>query len=100
MAKLLFVALITVLLVCLLGLVEALVSERGARYQAVSESIGELWGKLQTITGPMLAVPYGVGGTKSGDAWIRHLGVVYFLPEKLAIDAHIEPEVRHRGIQT
>ena len=82
----------------LLGMVEALIYERGSRYHAVSRSIGELWGKPQTITGLVLAVPYGSRSAEPGDGWTRHAGVAYFLPQKLDIDARLEPETRHRGI--
>ncbi|MBI3886294.1 MAG: cell envelope integrity protein CreD [Opitutae bacterium] len=81
---------------------------RGYQNQATKEIAG-LWGRAQQVTGPVLAVPYAyktmlvrqkivgekvVAVEEPGLQW----SMAYFLPDKLAVQGTVEPEVRHRGI--
>ena len=92
-----------------LALTNGVLHERqGYQIQAAREIAG-LWGKAQQVTGPVLAVPYAYRTTvirqkivgekvvpveEPGLQW----SMAYFLPEKLAVQGTVEPEVRHRGI--
>jgi inner membrane protein len=77
--------------------IQSLVSERQERQrQAVSEVSGK-WAGSQTITGPVIGIPYMTmvteeNNTREVKRW------AYFLPSQLDINAHIVPEKRYRGI--
>jgi inner membrane protein len=81
---------------------------QGYQKQAAQEIAGR-WGHAQLVSGPVLAIPYAyrtmlvrqkivgekvVAVEEPGLQWTT----AYFLPEKLAVEGNIEPEVRHRGI--
>lgn len=71
-------------------MIEQLIREREHRqHEAISEVSGK-WGQAQTISGPILSIPYyEPGGTKK---------FAHFLPDRLNINGDISPESRHRGI--
>jgi inner membrane protein len=72
----------------------SLVKERETRYHQVVNEIGELWGKEQLISGPVLVIPYDEPDARN--AYIRrHL---YILPDVLEIDGTLIPHLRHRGL--
>ncbi|MHA4807832.1 cell envelope integrity protein CreD [Flavitalea flava] len=77
--------------------IQSLVSERRDRQREAVNDISSKWGAAQTITGPVIGIPYTepvteLGNTKEVKKW------AYILPEKLGIHAHIVPERRYRGI--
>jgi inner membrane protein len=77
--------------------IQNLVSERQDRQKEAVAEISSKWAGSQTVTGPVIGIPYhemvtGQGNTKEEKKW------AYFLPSKLNIHAHIIPEKRYRGI--
>jgi inner membrane protein len=92
-----------------LGLTHGVLRERQGFQAQATQEIAGIWGKAQQVTGPVLAVPYAcktmvirqkIVGDKvvpveePGLTW----STAYFLPDKLAVQGKVEPEVRHRGI--
>jgi inner membrane protein len=79
-------------------LISGLITERQDRERAAVTEIGSRWAGTQTVTGPVIGIPYvetvsdNSGGSKSEKLW------AYFLPGKLDISARIVPEKRYRGI--
>ncbi|HUG12850.1 MAG TPA: cell envelope integrity protein CreD [Opitutaceae bacterium] len=78
------------------------------REEAVSQ-IATVWGGRQTVTGPILAVPYTYrghvtrtkivnGNAVQVDEAANITGTAFFLPEELDVRGSITPEVRYRGI--
>ena len=90
-------------------LTQGVLSERqGYQRQAVAEIAG-LWGREQTVTGPVLAVPYAyktqvirprvvAGKAVQVEETEFATATAYFLPETLTVGGSVETEVRHRGI--
>ena len=77
--------------------IQNLVSERQDRERQAVAEIGSHWGGSQTVTGPVIGIPYydtvsDNTGRQSVKRW------AYFLPDKLDIHASIVPEKRYRGI--
>jgi len=80
------------------------------RYQLeATDEIARIWGRRQLVTGPVLAVPYAYRATVIRSRVVNGRAVqveetelasamAYFLPEKLAVNGTVEPELRHRGI--
>lgn len=75
-----------------------LVQERAERQQAVIEEVSRKWAEPQTITGPLLVVPYNEYSTNSKGEKVTSKNKAYFLPEQLNINGDILPENRHRSI--
>jgi len=78
------------------------------RLEAVDQ-IAAAWGGRQTVTGPVLAVPYTYraqvtrtkmvnGNAVQVDENSVVQGTAYFLPEDLNVRGSVEPETRYRGI--
>ena len=79
-------------------MIESLIREReGRRGQAIHE-ISQKWGNQQTLTGPILAVPYLVHAVDDDENVITTRQRAFFLPDVLHVDGTLEPETRYRGI--
>lgn len=95
---------LVVVLLLPLSRVLHLVRERSSRQVAVSEEIAQLWGKRQTILGPILAVrwetrqaPMAVPGTIQ-TAPASRLETLHLLPETIEWRGEVVPHVRYRGL--
>jgi inner membrane protein len=92
---------ITVLAIVLdgaIGLVGDLVLEREQRSMMVQQEISDLWGNPQTLSAPVLAIPFGEAGARPGIEHARRTGVAYVLADEVNFKVTVEPEVRRRGI--
>lgn len=86
------------------GFVLSLVREREERLISVQEEISEVWGTAQTLTGPVVVVPFRrslppeemEGGAVGKPRWSHGEAVV--LPTRMEVTGSLEPQVRHRGI--
>ncbi len=99
MAALLFLILI---LLIPIGIIDDLVGERQMRQHAVRTEISEIWGRAQSVFGPVLILPYRQPvETEDAEGNIRVSHVenrAFILPERLTVEAAITPEIRYRGI--
>ena len=94
-----FLALLLQIPVSMIG---RLVAERQQRRDEAIGEVSSKWGERQSITGPVLVVPYahrwtelGSGGQQVTRTETRN---AIFLPEQLRVRGTIDSEVRHRGI--
>jgi inner membrane protein len=96
--RLVIIVVLTMMFLIPAGMVQSRVWERqGRRNQAVAEVSGK-WGHAQTISGPVLTVPY-LKYYKDKDEKVhssRH--EAHFLPDELSIDGVVDSEMRYRGI--
>lgn len=77
-----------------------LVSERSERQREVAAEVSSKWAGTQTITGPLLVIPYTeTVQNKDGKTEVFEK-YVYFLPDQLSINGKLQPEIRHRSIFT
>jgi len=103
------ICLLLLLLHIPLALTDHMLRERRGYQAQATEEVAALWGRQQLVSGPILAVPYAaktwvtrsqvVAGkaVQVGD-WELTTATAYFLPEALAVDGQVDPEVRRRGI--
>lgn len=77
-------------------MIQGLISERQYTRDAVVHEISDKWGLAQTITGPVLAIPY-YEFTTNGDELIKMVKTFFVLPEKLDINGEMTPEIRYRS---
>ncbi len=98
------VGILVLLLLIPLGMVERLIWERQERRTEVETEVGNTWGGAQTLTGPVIAVPYEetvqvLMGDGSGRYETRtEVRYAHFLPEQLNIQGTLVPQRKHRAI--
>lgn len=96
-----FIILVLIMLVPL-DMVDGVVLERAATKAAVEEQIGVQWGPPQTISGPVLVVPYEAARVRTtADGQQRTFAETHyavFTPDALAIKARSDVQKRHKSI--
>lgn len=102
-SKLLIKGLLIGLLVLLLQIpafyVKDLIEERESRQQEAITEVSSKWAAAQTITGPVVVLPYWETKTDVSTAKMtRTKAFAFFLPDDLSIQADVSPQERHRGI--
>jgi inner membrane protein len=108
--KLLFIAVLVLLLLAPLQMVESTLRERLQRHDTAVAAITQAWGKSQRLLGPVLVVPYsyktendewvnGPDGRRFRDKIVRtHNAEAFFLPEQLDVKGELDPSARRLGI--
>ena len=96
--RLAVMALLTLFLMVPMTMVDSLVGERTARRDEAAKEVGASWGGAQTVSGPVLSVPYTQAWTDDQGRPQRAGGQAYFLPADLRVDAVLETQSRKRGI--
>lgn len=96
-ARLAIIALLSLALLIPSFLIQELISERENRRNSVAEEISQKWGKKQTITGPVISVPYR-HFSRVGESVEHAIQYAHFLPENLEIEGSVIPEIRYRSI--
>jgi len=92
-----FIGLLILLLLIPAAFIQSLVSERQSRQKEAVAEISSKWAGSQTVTGPVIGIPYTEMVTVDNKtAEVKKWA--YFLPDKLDIRARIVPEKRYRGI--
>jgi inner membrane protein len=97
--KLATIFFLAIMLLIPTAMIRSLVMERKTRQAEATTEIVSKWGNEQRITGPILAVPYYTYDLEKDNKKTneqKHLA--FFLPEELAINGSMLPEVRYRGI--
>ena len=101
--KTLLIGFIALLLLIPTSMIGNLIYEReNTQKEAVAE-VSSKWGNAQTLTGPILSVPYTryvkqFSERDSTEKIIQFKEYIHFLPDILKIDGFIQPEKRYRGI--
>ena len=96
--KLLGIGILILILLIPMSMLRALVAERSVLQESAIEEISAKWGGEQTLTGPVLTVPYTVIRKMSSGDTIREMRYAHFLPDELSIDGELLPRSRYRGI--
>ena len=75
-----------------------LVKERQSRQKEAVTDISNKWAGKQTVTGPLLMIPYQVYSKDDKGNTVAIKRQAYFIPDKSEIQSKIFPEKRYRGI--
>lgn len=79
-----------------------LMEERENRAAHVIEEVADKWSHSQTLSGPILVIPYKVtekhAQGRNEVVFKERIEKYFFLPEKLDISGTINPKILHRGI--
>lgn len=93
--------LVLILLIPSTWIVE-LMEERESRAESVMQEVSEKWSNSQTVSGPILVIPYRtiekIDRGKNGVEQVEKTENYYFLPEKLEVTGNLDPKVLQRGI--
>lgn len=100
--RVLFLGILILLMLIPLGMVEGVVQERSQRKQQVSAEIGEQWGPVQSVSAPILVVPYEMIETRAkvdgSEATLRVRHFATFLPATTSMELRSKVEKRHKSI--
>jgi inner membrane protein len=80
------------------SIIGLLVRERAERRDEVISEVSATWGRAQNVEGPVLSVPVHRWSVDEDGRRIRRTAWLHQLPETLAIEGNLEPEVRYRAI--
>ncbi len=96
--KLVLIGAIILALLFPASMMTSLVRERKHRRDSVIGEVSGKWGSSQTITGPVLSVPFSV--TVEDDEGKVHFVEkhLHFLPDEVAIEGNLATQERYRGI--
>ncbi|WP_276366145.1 cell envelope integrity protein CreD [Chryseolinea sp. H1M3-3] len=102
MIKLFSIGILILILLIPSGSIQDLIEERQSRAGEVIQEVAEKWSGSQSISGPVLVVPYRkheiIDRGKDGKEIREHIEKAFFLPEDLTINGNVNPEILHRGI--
>lgn len=96
--RLIIIGVLSLVLLIPAVMIQGLISEREQRRDEAVFEVSSKWGRPQIIAGPILTVPYKKLITDEKDKSVAVIEYVHFLPEQLAIDAELFPELRYRSI--
>ncbi len=96
--KIFSIAFLVLILLIPASMVESLIHERQYRSEDAITEVSSIWGKAQTLSGPVISIPYKKKYINEKKEIYEKIEFAHFLPEKLNINCLVEPEKRHRGI--
>lgn len=102
MIKLISIGFLIIILLLPSSWIQDLIYERQVRAAQVMTEVSGKWSGNQTVSGPILIIPYirleTIDRGKDGIEIREHREKAYFLPEQLNIRGSVTPELLHRGI--
>jgi inner membrane protein len=96
--KLAVIAMLSLMLLIPTLFVRSLINERQDRRNQTILEVTSKWGSQQTVTGPILIVPYERYEETAKNEFISRTYYMHILPDNLEIAGIIDPEIRYRGI--
>src|SRR5260370_196978 len=100
--KLLSICFLVLILMIPSTWIDSLINERQARAESVIDEISDKWSGKQTISGPVLVLPFTqrekIDKGKDGIEIREWTEKSFFLPNELNVQGDIKPEILHRGI--
>ena len=98
MLRIASIAILVLLLLIPASMIEDLIRERSSYRDAAIREVSSKWGEEQTITGPVLTLPYTTYFKDNEGKVTATTEYAHFLPETLNVQAQLSPETRYRGI--
>lgn len=102
MVKLFSIGFLILILLIPSSWIQDMIVERQLRAEQVMTEVADKWSGTQTISGPVLVIPYRkqeiIDHGKEGKEIREYVEKAFFLPEDLDITGTIKPETLHRGI--
>lgn len=96
--KIILIGILIFILMIPFTMINSLINEREDRQASAIKEISQKWGLDQTISGPILTIPYNKFSHINDGEKIYHKKIAHFLPEELKIKGNVNPKIRYRGI--
>ena len=80
------------------SMIQSLIREREQRKGDVIQDISSKWGNAQTLTGPVITLPYKLYYRDKDNKISHSIRYMHFLPDNLNFNCKVDPEIRYRGI--
>jgi inner membrane protein len=96
--KLALICILTLLLLIPANMILGLIREREQRRTETINEVTSVWGNAQTLSGPILTVPFQSTEKTGQNEYTTVTKYAHFLPDNLKVEGIVEPEVRYRGI--
>jgi inner membrane protein len=97
--KLISIGILILLLLIPKSMINSLIVERERRMEETIHEVTDKWSRKQTVTGPILTIPYKKYiESEEGNNVKTLIKNATFLPEVLNIESEVVPEERYRGI--
>ena len=96
--KAIIIGVLTLLMLIPGSMIQELIHERQNRSRETIEKINSKWSNAQTITGPVLVIPYKITTTDEKKNSNTENHTFNLAPESLIIKSKLTPEERHYGI--
>jgi inner membrane protein len=102
MIKLISIGFLILILMLPSSWIQDMIVERQQRAGQVIHEVTDKWSGSQTISGPVLVIPYRkqeiIDHGKDGKEIKEYIEKAFFLPDQLDIKGTVNPELLHRGI--
>ncbi|WP_246197594.1 cell envelope integrity protein CreD [Chitinophaga agrisoli] len=92
--KAVIIGILVLVLLIPTAMIMGLINERQRMQDDATNEVSAKWANAQTVTGPILVVPYQRANAK-GELITQ---TAFFLPDKLNVNGALTPEIRKRGI--
>ncbi|MCB9081694.1 MAG: cell envelope integrity protein CreD [Lewinellaceae bacterium] len=96
--KLFIIAMLILLLLIPASMLRSLIYERENVRDAAIQEVSAKWGQEQTLSGPVISVPYQSTQLDNQGKAIVTTGYAHFLPDTVNVTGKLNPEKRYRGI--
>jgi inner membrane protein len=101
--RLVTIGILVLIMLIPISFITDLITERQQRRDEAVKEISSSWGAEQTVSGPVLTVPYKISTRVYSQDQKNYTvsetrELAQFLPENLEISSKIQPSVRYRGI--
>ena len=96
--KLISMGVIILLLMIPSSMIQDIIRERESTNTEAIDEVSSKWGGSQTISGPIISVPYKIVYRQENGYTSEATEYYHFLPEYLKITGEVVPEKRYRGI--
>ena len=91
-------AMVVLFLLILAATITSLIAERQHRRNEAVNEVSQKWGNVQTITGPVLTVPFRKPTRDAKGKIVFYADCLHIMPETLQAEVDLNPEIRYRGI--
>ncbi|HEX5554936.1 MAG TPA: cell envelope integrity protein CreD [Chitinophagaceae bacterium] len=93
-----FIGILTLLLLIPTAFIAMLINDRQSRHDKAIGEVSGKWAAPQTLSGPILVIPYKSWYRDDKGNRVAETKQAYFLPDSLRVNGVIQPEKRYRGI--